>query len=340
MDLHYTFFDSFRADYPGFDQWFNRKAEETAYLCTSDTGQVVAFLYIKREGEDEDYSDINPPFRRALRLKIGTFKVISNGYKLGERFLKIVFDNALRSKVSAIYVTAFRKTGDQDRLIRVLEDWGFELHGTKGGSEQVYVRDFQPRVDPRGSATHVSYVSAGARKFIVPIYPDTTPSCYRIRSSKPNPRPNSLTTSHTGTRSAKSTYPDLIERGLKAGDLIVFYRTADKGAAYYTSVASSIGVVQEVIDGIPDLKAFVAACRKRSVFSDAELKKHWDYNPRNRPFVVNFLFVYSLPKRPNFKQLSENDVIKVAPRGFERMKDDPFERLLKVSNADTRFIVR
>ena len=120
-------------DYPGFDKWFNRKADETAYVCTSEAGEIVAFLYLKREGADEDYSDIEPPFKRAQRMKIGTFKVISNGYKLGERFLKIVFDNALRYNVSAIYVTIFRRTVDQYRLIRMLEDWGFVHHGTKSG---------------------------------------------------------------------------------------------------------------------------------------------------------------------------------------------------------------
>ena len=32
--------------------------------------------------------------------------------------------------------------------------------------------------------------------------------------------------------------------------------------------------------------------------------------------------------------------MKSAPRGFERMNDESFEKLLKVSNANTRFIVR
>lgn len=81
-------------------------------------------------------------------------------------------------------------------------------------------------------------------------------------------------------------------------------------------------------------------CRKRSVFTDAQLKEHWDYTPRNRPFVVNFLFVYSLPKRPTMQKMSENDILKSAPRGFELMKDDAFQRLLEVSDADARFIVR
>ena len=70
-----------------------------------ERGDLVAFLYLKREGFDENYSDISPTFNRAQRLKIGTFKVLSNGFKLGERFLKIVFDNALLYRVDEIYVT-------------------------------------------------------------------------------------------------------------------------------------------------------------------------------------------------------------------------------------------
>ena len=30
---------------------------------------------------------------------VGTFKVVLNGFKIGERFLKIIFDNALRWRV-------------------------------------------------------------------------------------------------------------------------------------------------------------------------------------------------------------------------------------------------
>src|SRR5436190_953555 len=48
-----TFFDSFRRDYSGFDNWFNRKADETAYLCSSDNGKIQAFLYLKVEDVTE-----------------------------------------------------------------------------------------------------------------------------------------------------------------------------------------------------------------------------------------------------------------------------------------------
>lgn len=72
------------------------------------------------------------------------------------------------------------------------------------------------------------------------------------------------------------------------------------------------------------------------------MKEWWDYFPNMRPFVVNFLFVYALPKRPTLQKLDEIGMVKASavPRGFERISDDSFEQLLKVSNADARFIVR
>lgn len=342
VDVSADFFDSFRTDYPGFDGWFNRKADETAYVCRSDAGEIAAFLYLKREGADENYGDITPGFKQAQRLKIGTLKVVSNGFKLGERFLKIVFDNALRNGASDIYVTIFRRTVDQYRLIRLLEDWGFAHHGTKGKDELVFVRDFKPRVDPTDPKVTFPYVAASARKWVVPIYPAYHTELLSDSILKTED-PDDFEDNRPNRNALSKVYISRsYERGLRPGDIIVFYRTAEPGkSAWYSSVATSIGVVQEVIDGIPDLPAFLAACRKRSVFTDKELQAHWDYS-KSRPFVVNFLFVYSLPKRPTLEKLDGIGFVKAnnAPRGFMRVSDESFEKLLHISNADTRFVVR
>ena len=143
ININDPFFDSFKNDYVGFEKWFNKKADEIAYICISEDGNILAFLYVKSEDTDENYTDISPQFQPKRRLKIGTFKVISNGFKLGERFLKIIFDNAMRFKVDEIYVTIFDRSEDQERLIHLLEDWGFQRFGTKSsqsGNELVYVR--------------------------------------------------------------------------------------------------------------------------------------------------------------------------------------------------------
>jgi hypothetical protein len=70
-----------------------------------------------------------------------------------------------------------------------------------------------------------------------------------------------------------------------------------------------------------DKATFINACRKRSVFSDEELAKHWEFNPNNRPFIVNFLYVHSFSRRPNLKELKASHVVTDAPRGFEALMD-------------------
>jgi predicted nucleic acid-binding protein len=63
VDVRAEFFDSFRQDYggPAFDKWFARKSDETAYVCY-EGASLVAFLYLKPEGQDESYNDIEPRF--------------------------------------------------------------------------------------------------------------------------------------------------------------------------------------------------------------------------------------------------------------------------------------
>jgi hypothetical protein len=90
------------------------------------------------------------------------------------------------------------------------------------------------------------------------------------------------------------------------------------------------------------MKQFKNLCRKRSVFSDKELEEWWNYKPHNRPFIVNFLYAYSFPKRPNLQRLIELGVIKdinSVPRGFEKLSDDSFSKIFKESHADESIII-
>ncbi|HEU5402780.1 MAG TPA: hypothetical protein VFU86_15575 [Terriglobales bacterium] len=343
INLSDPFFDSFREDYQGFDRWFNKKSDEVAYICTAEDGSLVAFLYVKKESPGEDYTDISPSFTRATRLKIGTFKVVANGFKLGERFLKIVFDNAMHLHVDEIYVTIFEKRPEQDRLIRLLEDWGFARYGTKStsiGTELVLVRNFRPRADLSDPRRSYPFVSRHTRKFIVPIWPAYHTELLPDSILKTESADDFVENRPNRNAISKVYISRSIERGLKTGDLIVFYRTSSSaGPAHYTSVATTFGVVQEIFDKIRSEGEFIELCRKRSVFTDQELAEWWNWKPTSRPFVVNFLYVYSLPKRPILSQLKEAGIVTSAPRGFELISDAGLQALLHLSNADHSFIV-
>lgn len=346
IDIKDNFFDSFRSDYQGFDDWFNRKADEEAYICQSDKGDTLAFLYIKKEGANENYSDITPVFSNKVRTKIGTFKVISNGYKLGERFLKIIFDNSLRYKVDEIYVTLFKKTEEHERLIGLLQDWGFYQHGIKKtptGDELVLVKDFNPTPDSNNPKSSFPFIDRNRKYYIVPIYPQYHTELFPD-SILNNESPRDFSENEPHRNSIQKVYISRsFFKNLKSGDVIVFYRTKTPGThAYYTSVVTTIGVVDSVHTQITNVQEFISLCRKRSVFSDEKLAEHWNYRPNYRPFVVNFLYAYSFPRRPNLKELIEMGVFtstSSVPRGFAELSEESFKSILKASKTDESFII-
>lgn len=347
ININDSFFDSFKEDYQGFEKWFIKKSDETAYI-TINKGNILSFLYLKVENTEENYSDISPVFEPKKRLKIGTFKVISNGVRLGERFLKIIFDNALQFKVDEIYVTIFNKREEQKRLILLLEDWGFKLYGTKNtinGEELVYVRDFTPRFDVNNPKMTFPYISKNTNVFMIPIYPDyhtellpdsilTTESPYDFVENEPHR--NAI---------SKVYISRSIRRDIEKGDIIIFYRTAAGGrSAYYTSVITTIAICEGKIEDIRDENDFILKCRKRSIFDDNGLREFWNFNPRYRPFIINFLYTHSFPtgKRINRQKLldlgiltgEENEI-----RGLKKITKEQFELILKETETNESIIV-
>ena len=337
INLNDTFFDSLKEDYPGFDKWFIKKYDDEAYITVnSNNGMLLSFLYLKIEGVEEDYSNIDPVLPPKKRLKIGTFKVINNGFRLGERFLKIIFDNALKNHVEEIYVTIFDKRDEQRRLIDLLEQWGFVFWGMKNG-ERVYVRDFLPRFDVNSLRAVYPYVSVDQDAYLVPIYPD-----YHTEL---------LPDSILNTESPAEFVEDFphrngigkvyVSRALppnpNKGDVLVFYRTG----GYYRSVVTTIGIVEEIRRGFVDEDDFVRYCRKGSVFPEKELRAMWQYR-NDKPFVVKFLYVYSFPHRINMKELIDLNVlagINDAPRGFKRITKEQLLTIIKETRSDDSFII-
>ena len=338
IDLNDTFFDSLKEDYVGFDKWFIKKYDEEAYITiNSNNGMLLSFLYLKVEDENENYSNINPLFLPKRRLKIGTFKVISNGFRLGERFVKIIFDNALKNHVQEIYVTIYDKRPEQRRLIDLLEQWGFVLWGTKGEGELVYVRDFSPKFDIENLKACFPYISKGKNAYIVPIYPEYHTELLPdsiLNTESPEefiedfPHRNCINKVYVSR--AMEPYPGV-------GDILVFYRTG----GYYKSVVTTIGEVLEVKTDFLDENDFILYCRKKSVYPEQALREMWRYSTR-KPFVVNFLYTYSFPHRINMKELIDLKVltgINDAPRGFKPITKEQFEIILKETRSDESFII-
>lgn len=340
IKLEDEFFDSFKQDYPEFEKWFLKKSEEISYVCKSDE-KITAFLYLKIEREDESYNNISPTFSKKLRLKIGTFKVTLNGYKLGERFLKIIFDNAIRNKVDEIYVTIFNKRPDQKRLIDLLADFGFTEYGIKKndyGDELVYVRKMNKVFNNQNPKLSYPFFDKKSKAYLVPIYPEYHTNLFPDSILRTESPANFIENEPFRNAISKVYISRSIFRDLHCGDIVIFYRTG----GYYESVISTIGVIENIITDIKDGQQFIDLCRKRSVFSDKELLEHWNYRTNNRPFIVNFLYTYSFPKRINMKRLIELGIIanvQSAPRGFEEIQPEKIDLILKETQTDESIVI-
>lgn len=337
INLRDDFFASLREDYVGFDKWFIKKFDEEAYITVnSNNGLLLSFLYLKVEDKGENYADIIPGFIPKKRLKIGTFKVINNGFRLGERFMKIIFDNAIKNKVDEIYVTIFGKRDEQKRLIELLGQWGFVLWGKKN-DELVYIRDFIKKTDESDLKKHYPYISRNKDFYIVPIYPDyhteLLPDSILTTES-----PEEFIEDFPHRNGINKVYVSrAIEPHPQKGDVLIFYRTG----GYFKSVISTIGVAQEIRYDFKDEEDFVLYCRKSSVFPEDQLREMWRYSSK-KPFVVKFLYVYSFPHRINMKELIDLQVlggVNDAPRGFKQISKEQFSNILKATKSDESFIV-
>lgn len=341
IDVSNRFFDSFRESYVDFNQWFAKKSNDEAYVCKNDKDDILGFLYLKTEFSDENYSDITPAFIPKKRLKIGTFKVETSGFRLGERFIKIIFDNALERHVDEIYVTLFDNRDELSALRDLLIRWGFYYYGKKNsnGKEEVVlvkqIGNYDKEKTPKENYPNILY---NHQKFIVPIFAKYHTTL--LPDSKLNTENRiDFLGQYPHRYALQKVYISLtFERNIFPGDFILFYRPGEhSGRKGYESVLTTIGIVDEIQSDFLNKDEFLKSCQNRSVFSDKLLNDLWE-KKKNQLLVLKFIYVKSLQKRLNLSYLWDIGVFSFpnGPRPFTRITDETFNVIL--SDSETKLI--
>lgn len=342
VNLDSPFFNSFKRDYAEFTQWFNRKCDEEAYICEDDQKLLLGFLYLKVEDTTEDYSNIAPIFSKAKRLKVGTFKVESTGFRLGERFIKIIFDNAILNDVDEIYVTLFREREELTALYDLLTRWGFVYHGLKktgNGEEAVLIKKLKQYDSVKSVKENFPNVAYNRQKFILPILPQYHTTLLPDSKLKTEKAENFLEMLPHRYALQKAYISFSFERNIHAGDLLLFYRNGPDGSQKgYTSVITTVGVIEEIACNFRTKDEYLRYCQNRTVFCDAELDHFWT-NQRNKILVVKFIFIESLANKLILKKLWDMNIISFpnGPRPFTEISDEQFNAILKESGTDLTF---
>ncbi len=330
------FFDSLRDDYGGikFNKWFNKKAKEgeEAYVFKNDKG-LQGFLYLKIENEQEDYSDIEPIFSPLRRLKIGTFKINSTGLRIGERFLKIVFDYALKSNVEEIYVTLFQnKRTEVNLLMKLMMEWGFEIYGhKKSNGELVLVKKMGIYRNEKNPKFNFPNLKKNMKYGILPIdsqfHTDLFPDLYLK-----NENMTLFEEKPCGYAVEKIYVCRTKFLPVKPGDLMAVYRMSERFYKKYYSVVSGICILEEVLHP-NNFQDFLNVCKNRSVFSEEQLNEF--YNQNNYRTIIKVLFLKPLNNKITLNDLYANNIIDETrgPRLTTEISKEKFEKLLELGGV-------
>ena len=327
VDLNSRFFDTLREDYGGkdFDDWFKKKSRknEQAYVFEDKEG-LKGFLYLKTEDEKENYSDITPTLVPKKRLKVGTFKIESTGFRLGERFLKIIFDNAKQFKVEEIYVTLFENKRDEvKRLKNTMEQWGFVKHGYKDNGEAVLVKTLEIYDNEKTPKLNYPLIKANARHYFLPIFPQYHTDLFPDMILK-NENMHLYEENKAHRYALEKIYLSGAYdfRGATKGDLVLIYRTGERYPKKYSSVVTGIAIIEDIIK-TKTINECVEICKNRSIFNETEIK---ELHPKY-PTVIKLLDLVSFKYKVTLNELYEHDIIKngSGPRPFESLSREQFE---------------
>lgn len=257
------FFDSLKADYPGFEAWYRDAARDgrDAFIVDGPKGQIAGICILK--GADTEIGVGRRP------AKVSTFKVAEEfkGSRYGELLLKVLF-RTTAGTFELLWLTVFEK---QAGLIALLESFGFKHHDDLGG-ERRYVKRFAPTEDERQTLGplefHVTFGPPALRivedqTFITPIQPGYHRSLFpdapgeQMSLIAPQPHGNALRKAYLSHANVRSAEP---------GATILFYRSGDVRAA------TAVGVLEQslVSADADEILEFVGS---RTVYSADEVNE-------------------------------------------------------------------
>ena len=331
INLNSAFFDTLREDYGGrdFDNWFKKKASngENAYVFENEAG-IRGFLYLKIEGKSENYTDISPVLIPKKRLKVGTFKIESSGFRLGERFLKIIFDSAKKFAVDEIYITLFEKKRDNVVALKnLMEQWGFQKHGYKNNGELVLVKSMNEYYETKDPKYNYPVLKENCNYYFLPIFPQYHTDLFPdniLQNENMRLYEDNLAHRYAIEKIYLTGAPNVTA---KPGDLVLIYRTGERYPKRYSSVVTGIAVIESIL--YPrDAEECVKLCKDRSIFDEESLIKLYSQYKT----IIKLLDYITFKNKVILNDLYLNSIVEwdKGPRPFACLTRQQFELIYKL----------
>lgn len=303
INLAAPVFDSLRADYTGFDDWWRSKVvgEDRHSILIGSERSPEGIAVLKAESD-------NPFNLGGEVLKICTFKIeeSSQQFRLGELLLRAVIDYVTARAIPVIYLTAFPSK-------KPLTDWlghfGFTEVATAGDGEIVFAKYLRPPVGapvlsplehaitygPRNLQIHRAHVVPIQARYHHRIFPDSHAQA-SLLSNEP-----------CGNAIRKAYLCHASTRLLQPGDTLLFLQTGDGPSAVDT-----IGVVEATLAS-SDAAEIVSFVRNRTVYSIEEIQ---ELCRRRELLAVRFRLDRTLPSVWTAKDLRTAGVMTRSPQSI------------------------
>jgi len=321
------FFDSLRAAYAPFNTWFRKKAQEgrRAWAYKTPPLNLLSAICIYAVQEDERINDQGEALLRRA-LKLCTFKVAEQvrGRKIGELFLRAAFRYATDQQCEHVFIHA--NPSHHSHLVSLLEDFGFHSRGTYG-PDTVFVKhhpidapvvDMAPFEYLREFYPHFR-ADASIRKFIVPIRPQFHRILFPDHASNATPLPANHPQGHVGNAMKLAYLCHAPTNQVRAGDILLFYRTYDIRAL------TTLCVVERVAAST-SATAIASMVSRRTVYSQDEIVEMSSRLTK----VILFRLIHQFPDDSlSYDWLRTNRVVNGPIQSILQITNESFSRILR-----------
>ena len=342
VDQNDAFFDSLKADYIEFCDWFQRKSNEgESALVYNDSQGVAAFIYLKREKELITLSDRVLPEKQ--RLKIGTLKLSERirSQRLGEGALGVALWYWQQVQYEEIYVTAFDK---HTELINLFYRFGFERVGQNNRGEGVFLksRNHLDYSDPYKCFPFLlnNIESAG----VIPIEDGFHDKLFPYSELYGNDRDVEEVTAGNGITKvyiAAPTQNIVYQAGMP---VFIYRKFTGVGQKAYKSVITSLCTVNKITviknNFIPrvSFEEFVNIAGNKTVYPEDELKTIFDSKRNIVAIELVYNSYFGKGHNVNYATLKNNELFETYPYQITYNKNE-LMKILELGGKDVQNII-
>ncbi|MDR2855013.1 MAG: hypothetical protein LBV40_02505, partial [Methanomicrobiales archaeon] len=230
-----------------------------------------------------------------------------------------------------VYLTHFDE--GNDRLVALIEEYGFEYASTLPNGENIYLKNLSIDDNAAAECTPIEilnkyypsyYDGDGVHKWIVPIQPEYHQKLftdYKNRQLKLSEFGGNFIVE--GNAIKKAYICNAPVKKISPGDLVFFYRSGDEHAI------TTLGVVEYATRN-EDVDEILKLVAKRTVYSIEELKE------KKKPVLIILfrpIFHYSIPIK------LANVGIKSAPQSISGLSEEQYYQIKKYEDKNGRLAV-